>query len=220
MDQPLSADEAFDVALRRYVNGDPAAEEVASARNFTLPLELVEKVNTIALKARVDIDAVVEIALKQYFAQGRTAHETLPGIIQELTGIRPAESAGERHGNQGGHIQQAPLRRRFDRARVNLPIVYSVSGTNAWRNARIIDLSAGGARMCAATEVGQGFEILIGFRLPEVDHKIVTRGRVVMSFFDGEINQYSHGLAFTAIADIDLEAILDFVHNKLGSTKD
>lgn len=219
MDQQLSADEAFDVAVRRYAKSDSATDTVAASCSFTLPSAIVEKVSTIAAKARIDIAAVVEIALKQYFAQGRPTHETLIGILQGLTGIRPPDSAGALPENQGGDIQHALLRRRFDRAPVNLPIVYSVASNNVWQNAYLTNLSGGGARMCAATELGQGSEIMLGFRLPKVDYNIVTRGRMVMCFFDGEINQYSHGLAFTAIADIDLEAILDFVHNKVGSTK-
>ncbi|MDQ6825994.1 MAG: hypothetical protein M3Z14_02190 [Candidatus Eremiobacteraeota bacterium] len=46
----------------------------------------------IAVKAEVDLDAIVKVAVQQYFSQSRAAAETLPSILQRLTGIHAKAS--------------------------------------------------------------------------------------------------------------------------------
>ncbi len=79
-------DDIVDLALREYLEIIPS-EEIVEARDFALRPDLVHKAKTIAAKAHVNVDAVVQIALKDYFSQNSTAYETLPAILQRLTGI-------------------------------------------------------------------------------------------------------------------------------------
>jgi len=200
----------FDRALREYLK-ESSIEDASESSHFDLPSELVDKANAIAAKAHVDVDAIVNIALKKYFSQTGAAYEKLPTILQGLTGIQATPSASL-------PISQAnyPLRtsrRRFGRVPVDLPIVYSITGTNMWQDARIVDLSGGGARISTAADLMRGCQLILGFNLPVSRHRIVVSGRAVMSFFDGEAKEYSHRVAFTHLAESDQEAIVAFVRD-------
>ncbi|MDQ6826951.1 MAG: PilZ domain-containing protein [Candidatus Eremiobacteraeota bacterium] len=109
--------------------------------------------------------------------------------------------------------------RQFERAHVDLPISYSIVEEDLIRkgNAQIVDLSAGGARMCGAADFTQGSQITLRFTLPSGQRELYVRGRIVMSFFDGPGQQYSHGVAFTHISRSDQEAIVRHVDDVLLS---
>lgn len=111
--------------------------------------------------------------------------------------------------------QRSPLQRRFPRVRVDIPIVYSMVGDNVWQNARITDLSGGGLRISAAADLVPGAQITLGFNLPQGEQKVLTAGRIVMSFFDGPTQQYSHGVAYTRMSHADQEAIVKHVNDAL-----
>ncbi len=66
-------DEIFEFALREYLECDPTSEEIAESCNFALPAQFVEKANAIAAKAHVSVDAVVEMALRNFFRPTRQA---------------------------------------------------------------------------------------------------------------------------------------------------
>lgn len=51
----------------------------------------------------------------------------------------------------------------------------------------------------------------LGPHLPKTERIILARGQVVMSLFDDATKEYSHGVAFTYIAQSDQEAIVTFV---------
>ncbi len=84
--------EIVDFALLKHLDMDPSNEEIRPAARLGLAAPLVAKMNAIAVKADVDLDAIVKVAIQQYFSQSRTAADTLPSILQRLTGIRPKAS--------------------------------------------------------------------------------------------------------------------------------
>ncbi len=110
-------------------------------------------------------------------------------------------------------------RRQFERAQVDLPISYSIVAEDCIRkgSARIVDLSAGGARICGAMDFMQSSEVTLRFTLPGGQREVYAYGRIVMSFFDGPKQQYSHGVAFTHISRADQDAIVRHVDDVLLS---
>ncbi len=121
---------------------------------------------------------------------------------------------------QEPNTQPRNLRRRqFERAQVDLPISYSIIEEDCIRkgSARIVDLSAGGARMCAATDFNQSSAVTLRFTLPSGQREAYVYGRIVMSFFDGPKQQYLHGVAFTHISRADQDAIVRYVDDVLLS---
>lgn len=108
-------------------------------------------------------------------------------------------------------------RRRFKRAQVDLANWYSVIEEDCIRqgSARIVDLSASGARITTASEFLQGAQITLRFTLPCGQFEVCVRGRIVVSFFDGPLQRYSHGIAFTKISGADQNAIARYVHDVL-----
>lgn len=209
--QNFLADRMFDFTLREYLK-DSSTEKAEGSHDFALPSELMEKANAIAAKARVDVDAVVEVALKRYFSQERTANETLPTILGNMTGIRVLQTDDEIHSPETKR-QFGTQRRRFRRASANMAVSYLTVGETHWRRACAIDFSAGGVRICSAQEHAPGVQLTLTFRLPQTRRVVLARGRIAMSFFDGKTNEYSHGVAFTQIAHGDQEAIAAFVND-------
>ncbi len=108
-------------------------------------------------------------------------------------------------------------RRQFQRVKVDLPMLYSVIEEDCVRQgyARIVDLSAGGARMCGAMDFTQSSEVMLRFTLPGGHREVYAHGRIVMSFFDGPKQQYSHGVAFTHISRADQDAVVRYVDDVL-----
>lgn len=207
--QNFLADKMFDFTLREYLKNS-SSEKAEGSHDFALPSELMEKTNAIA--ADVDVDAVVEVALKRYFSQERTANETLPTILGNMTGLRVLRTDDEIHSPQT-KSRFGTQRRRFWRASATMAVSYLTVGETHWRRARAIDLSAGGVRIWSAQEHAPGVQLTLTFRLPQTRRVVLARGRIVMSFFDGKTNEYSHGVAFTQIAHGDQEAIAAFVND-------
>ncbi len=75
-----------DFAVRKYLKNSPNSQESCKVRDLALRSHVVHKARSIAAKAHVNVDAVVEIALQQYFSQTRPASETLSAILQRLAG--------------------------------------------------------------------------------------------------------------------------------------
>ncbi len=103
-------------------------------------------------------------------------------------------------------------RRRFDHVRVNLAISYSVVGEEESQSVRAVDLSVGGLRFLDSAELFRDSQVSVRFGLPQIDHDIVARGRIVMSFFDSSQEKYSHSVTFTKIAQSDLEAVSRYIY--------
>ncbi|MDQ6826952.1 MAG: hypothetical protein M3Z14_07125 [Candidatus Eremiobacteraeota bacterium] len=80
-------DEIVELALLNHFNPDPGTEKNGPSPDFDLAPQLIAKMNAIAGKAAIDVDAIVRIAVQQYFSQARTAAESLPFILHRLTGI-------------------------------------------------------------------------------------------------------------------------------------
>ncbi len=69
--------------------------------------------------------------------------------------------------------------------------------------------------MCSATDFVQGSPVMLRFTLLTRHREVYVYGRIVMSFFDGPKQQYSHGVAFTHISREDQEAIARHLDNVL-----
>ncbi len=109
--------------------------------------------------------------------------------------------------------------RQFERAKVDLVASYSVTERDCISEGetRIVDLSAGGARISGAADYFQGSQITLQFILPSDQREVFVHARIVMSRFDGSTLQYSHGIAFTHISQADQEAIVRHVDDvRLG----
>ncbi len=86
-------DEIVEFALSEYFDTNPSDEQTSSSADLDLAPHLMEKMNTIAAKAGVDMHTLVQLALRQYFSQDRTAAENLPSILRRLTGIHARTNA-------------------------------------------------------------------------------------------------------------------------------
>lgn len=86
-------DEIVEVALSEYFDTNPSAEQTSPLADFDLAPHLIAKMNTIAAKAGVDMNTLVQLALRQYFSQDRAVAENLPSILQRLTGIHARTNA-------------------------------------------------------------------------------------------------------------------------------
>ncbi len=108
--------------------------------------------------------------------------------------------------------QDVAERREFDHVRVSIAMSYSLVPEKESQRARMVDLSNGGLRFLDRAELFRGSQVALQFRLPKTNLDIVARGRIVMSFFDSSEQQYSHSVAFTKIAQPDLQAIVGYIY--------
>ncbi len=108
-------------------------------------------------------------------------------------------------------------RRGFDRAAMNIAVIYSIGGDAQSQSALAIDLSGSGIRISTGHPLTRGAEMALEFCLPNSERAVAAQGRLVMSFFDGASHQYSHGIAFTQISKSDQEAIVACVQDTLAS---
>jgi c-di-GMP-binding flagellar brake protein YcgR len=99
--------------------------------------------------------------------------------------------------------------RRFARATVDLEAEFTSLGAAAERDARIGDLSGGGLRLMTDRDLPAGSIIAVRFTLGM--REIRVQGRVVLSYFDANVNRFGHGVAFTAIEPGARDAIAEFV---------
>ncbi len=91
-------------------------------------------------------------------------------------------------------------RRRLERAPANMAVSYSIVGDGRTQNASAMNLSGSGVRISSEERLGPGTQIEVQSRLPKTERVILARGQVMMSLFDYTTNEYSHGVAFTYIA--------------------
>lgn len=103
--------------------------------------------------------------------------------------------------------------RRFARAAVKIDASYE-RGTPAHSMPGIVrNLGGGGLRLASGEDLPREELVTVRFRIPEVEHDIMVRGKVVLSFFDAPQSSYLHGIAFTQIARADQSAIVAFVES-------
>ncbi len=110
------------------------------------------------------------------------------------------------------NVKDNPHRRRFQRARVDVPVLYSIGGEHAWRTGCLVDISGAGVRIACSSELMQGMPVTVTFSLPGSEREVFVQGVVAMSYFDGATGRYSNGIAFTLIFRADQEAIVRYVN--------
>ncbi len=206
-------DKIVELALLEHLGPDPSNEQFGPTPDLDLAL-LLASMNSIANKAKPDLDAIVKIAL-QFHSRSRMAGESLPSILHELLRIQAGTPDEERHVLKK---RSTPVRhRQFERVQVELPTSYSIFEEKWIRkgDARIVNLSGGGARMSSPTCFEQGLPITLRFTLPQGPREVYVHGRIVMSFFDGPTQQYSHGIVFSHVSRADQEAIVRHVDDTL-----
>jgi c-di-GMP-binding flagellar brake protein YcgR len=103
---------------------------------------------------------------------------------------------------------------------VQLPVQYSrEEGSGFGRgddsaSAEAIDLGGGGVRLATDEDLPLGTVLLLRFRLPNVDHEMVMRGRIVLSFYKADVKRFFHGIAFTQIDPADQAQIIQYVEER------
>jgi c-di-GMP-binding flagellar brake protein YcgR len=103
-----------------------------------------------------------------------------------------------------------PETRRFARTPVSLPVSFAVFDDPP-APCEANDIGGGGMRIALEREYDPGTLMIVRFRLPGGEREIVARGKVVMSFYNGQEKRYMHGLAFTQIDPADQQSIVRFV---------
>jgi c-di-GMP-binding flagellar brake protein YcgR len=103
-----------------------------------------------------------------------------------------------------------PEARRFARTAVQIPVTYSVLDDPP-APCEANDIGGGGMRVALEREFDPGTMMIVRFRLPGGERDMVARGKVVMSFYNGQQRRYMHGLAFTQIDPADQQQIVRFV---------
>ena len=102
-------------------------------------------------------------------------------------------------------------RRQYVRVEVSLPVEFSLEGEGASHDGAVFDLGAGGMRLVASYDLPPRSTVNLKFRLPAADRGIMARGRVVLSFFQGNEQKFHHGIAFTSLDPKDRSLIAEFV---------
>jgi c-di-GMP-binding flagellar brake protein YcgR len=101
--------------------------------------------------------------------------------------------------------------RSFARAAIDFPVTVILPGDELVLEGRAIDVSGGGMRVAAASDLAPGQDVALRFTLPAQSNEVRVRGRVVTSFFDAASGKFAHGVAFTKYAQPDRDAIVAFV---------
>lgn len=112
-----------------------------------------------------------------------------------------------------GEIQENHSQRRFARADVNIHGTYErVTGEPA-AEGLICNLGGGGLRLASPEDLPRETVLNLRFRMPNTEHDITVRGKVVLSFYDAPRSSYLHGIAFTQIVRGDQAAIVTFIES-------
>ena len=106
--------------------------------------------------------------------------------------------------------------RKYVRAQVQLSVQYSREDAGSGRGeesktAEAIDLGGGGVRLATDEDLPLGTVLLLRFRIPDVDHDMVVRGRIVLSFYKANEQRFFHGIAFTQIDPTEQAQIVRYV---------
>jgi c-di-GMP-binding flagellar brake protein YcgR len=108
--------------------------------------------------------------------------------------------------------------RKYVRAPVQLAVQYSREDAGFGRadeskSAEAIDMGGGGVRLATGEDLPLGTVLLLRFRIPNVEHDMVVRGRIVLSFYKANEQRFFHGIAFTQIDPADQTQIVRYVED-------
>lgn len=106
---------------------------------------------------------------------------------------------------------EAPYRRRYVRVAADFPVSYSREGTDESKSSRAADLGGGGVRVSTDEDLPLGALLVLRFKLPKGEREMVSRGRIVLSFYNAEEQRFFHGVSFTHIDPRDQEEIVRYV---------
>lgn len=101
--------------------------------------------------------------------------------------------------------------RRFFRAPTDVPVTIIVPGAELILEGQSLDVSRGGMRFLASTDLPAGVPVVLRFTLPNGERELLMRGSVVVSYYDAILSRYAHGTAFTQYAQIDYDEIARYV---------
>ena len=107
--------------------------------------------------------------------------------------------------------EEATQHRRYNRASVELPVMYAAEGFTSARPAKASDIGGGGLRLATEEDLPTGIAVELRFALPNNGREVFVRGRIVLSYFNAIEQLYAHGIAFTGIDPIDQESIVAFI---------
>jgi c-di-GMP-binding flagellar brake protein YcgR len=107
---------------------------------------------------------------------------------------------------------EGTYRRRYVRVPVSLDVTYVKEGSDETKAGRLADLGGGGIRLASDEDLPLGAVLLLRFEVPSGSRELVARGRIVLSFYDAEAQQFFHGIAFTQIDPRDQDVIVTFVN--------
>lgn len=110
---------------------------------------------------------------------------------------------------------EVPYRRRYVRVAVATAVSYAREGDEATKVGHSSDLGGGGIRLATDEDLPLGTVLVLRFPLPSIGREIVTRGRIVLSFYNAESKQFFHGIAFTHIDPRDQEEIIRYVASEV-----
>jgi c-di-GMP-binding flagellar brake protein YcgR len=111
----------------------------------------------------------------------------------------------------GADNGETTYRRRYVRVDVALPVSYTRESGEAAKLGSSSDLGGGGVRLATDEDLPLGDVLLLRFRLPNVQRELIARGRIVLSFYNSQNEQFFHGIAFTQIDPRDQEEIIRYV---------
>jgi c-di-GMP-binding flagellar brake protein YcgR len=122
--------------------------------------------------------------------------------------------------NESSEAHPAPAsedtyRRKYVRVAVATTVTYSRDGEEGSKTGHSSDLGGGGVRLASDEDLPLGSVLILRFTIPSVRREIVAKGRIVLSFYNAEDNQFFHGVAFTSIDPRDQEEIVRYVSGEV-----
>ncbi len=122
--------------------------------------------------------------------------------------------------NESSEAHPAPsgedtYRRKYVRVAVATTVTYSRDGEEGTKTGHSSDLGGGGVRLASEEDLPLGSVLILRFTIPSAPREIVAKGRIVLSFYNAEDNQFFHGVAFTSIDPRDQEEIVKYVSGEV-----
>ena len=101
--------------------------------------------------------------------------------------------------------------RRFARVDTDFPVTVVLPAGEPALTGKAVNLSAGGMRVIAASDVPTGEAVVLRFALPGEECERSVGGRIVRSLHDAISKEFVYGVAFTQFERNDREALEQFV---------
>jgi c-di-GMP-binding flagellar brake protein YcgR len=112
-----------------------------------------------------------------------------------------------------------PELRKYARTSASIDVSYARDGQQEAAPGEITDLGGGGLRLASEEDLPLGTVLLLRFRLPQSEHDVLARGRIVLSYWNAIERRYCHGIAFMQIGAADQGAIMRYVAEQLQQTR-